>query len=149
LAAFLLLAIGQVAMTLRIHGKGVEQMRAQAQWQETAGDPVTEKLREFLAVEPEGESTEDRARRLDLQASLEKGEAKRRERLEYFSFGGYLAHRIPPSWGNWSAPWPALFWGTEILIGSCVGAWLMLIALRSGSEQSPPPADPPPATSGA
>jgi hypothetical protein len=136
LAAFLIIAAGEVTMTVGIHRRGVEQMRAQAQWQEMAGDPVTEKLREFLAHEPEDESSEDRAKRLDLQASLEQGEAKRRERLAYFSFSGYLAHRIPPAWGKWSGPWPALFWVGEVLLASCLGAWLTRLNLRQNSGPS-------------
>ena len=133
LAVWGLLAGSFVLMAVKTHRDGVKIMRAQKQWQESPGDPISENLKQFLMQEPEGESDQDRERRLEMLADVERGEAMRKQRLEYLTFYGYLSNRIPKEWGKWRFPWPAVFWGAEILLGSTWGAWLALWTLRAGS----------------
>lgn len=38
-------------------------------------------------------------------------------------FVDYLQVRVSPL-GDWSAPWPVVFWGMELLAGSLCGAWM-------------------------
>ncbi|MBX3436722.1 MAG: hypothetical protein KF861_04465 [Planctomycetaceae bacterium] len=38
------------------------------------------------------------------------------------SLSDYLAFRVRPL-GEWSQPWPSVFWGAEILLASVAGAW--------------------------
>ncbi|MGE5192966.1 MAG: hypothetical protein ACM3U2_10720 [Deltaproteobacteria bacterium] len=130
LAAGLIIAAGHVLAALETHRDGVRKMRASKAWQEPV-DPISAKFKEFLEHEPEGETPEARRERLATLAAVERGEAMHRQRLEYLTFQGYLASRIPREWGKWSAPWPAIFWGAEIALSSTLGGWLALWTLRA------------------
>lgn len=58
-------------------------------------------------------------------AQLEK-ERKAKE----LSFGDYLALRVRPL-GEWSQPWPVVFWGAEVLLATLCGAFLVSRQMRS------------------
>lgn len=133
IAVAAILAASSVLMSIKTHRDGVKAMRAQKQWQASTGDPISENFKQFLLTVPEGETEQERARRLEMLADVERGEAMRRERLEYLTFSGYLSSRVPKEWGKWNPPWPAVFWGAEILLGSTLGAWIALWTLRSQS----------------
>lgn len=46
------------------------------------------------------------------------------------NFADYLAHRVKPL-GEWSQPWPIVFWGAEVLLASACSAFLVSSQLRS------------------
>jgi hypothetical protein len=110
----------------------VKKMRASKAWQEPV-DPISARFKEFLQQEHENESPKARQERLAILADVERGEALHRERMEYLTFHGYLSRRIPREWGKWSSPWPLLFWGTEVVLSSALGAWLALRTLRGAA----------------
>jgi hypothetical protein len=56
----------------------------------------------------------------DVRRTFESAAAARRPNL---SFASYLTNRTRPL-GTWPAPWPGIFWGTEIVLGTAAGAWL-------------------------
>jgi hypothetical protein len=111
-------------------------MRSQKRWQEFPDDMVTLSVNKYLSEEPEDESEPDREMRRETRAAVERTEALRRQKLEYLTFYGYLAHRIPKQWGRWSSPWPAVFWVVEVVLGSALGGWLALVTLRSASRSA-------------
>ncbi|MCA9076454.1 MAG: hypothetical protein KDA93_15610 [Planctomycetaceae bacterium] len=53
-------------------------------------------------------------------------EAETRE----LSFGDYLALRVRPL-GEWSQPWPVVFWGAEVLLAAACSGFLVSRQLRS------------------
>ena len=61
----------------------------------------------------------------ELAMSLE-----RRRRLERPSSRDYLAIRLQPL-GEWTTPWPAVFWGVEILLAMLAGVYVVHRRLRS------------------
>jgi hypothetical protein len=139
-----LIASGDVLIAIKTHHDGVQAMLVQKQWQQPV-DPVSANFKEFVEREPEHETPEARQERLAVLAAIERGEAMHSQEREYLTFSGYLANRIPRKWGRWSRPWPAIFWGAEILVGSTVGAWLSLWTLRAASPQpvsGRPPSNP-------
>ncbi len=48
------------------------------------------------------------------------------------SFSAYLQRRVSPL-GVWPAPWPAVFWGVEVLLCGAAGAWLTARLLQTYS----------------
>lgn len=140
IAAGLTIAGGECFAAAKTHRDRVRYLRAQPKWQESPRDPVTDRLREYLAQNPEGATDKDRELLERMRVDFATGEARRRERLEFLTFYGYLSHRIPKDWGRWSYPWPAVFWGTEVLLGSMLGIWLTMQTLN---EFSPRPANQP------
>lgn len=136
IAAGVAIAGGEGLAAAKTQRDRARYLRAQPKWQESPRDPVTDHLREYLAQNPEGATDKDRELLEQMRADFATGEARRRERLAFLTFYGYLTHRIPKDWGRWSYPWPAVFWGAEVLLGSLLGAWLTVQAL---SESSPRP----------
>jgi hypothetical protein len=136
IAAWLCIGAGEVCAAMKTNRDRVADLRTQAIWQETPGDPISEPLRHHLSEEPPGESAEDRERRLDNLAELERGDAIHKQHLQHLTFCGYLSSRIPKTWGRWESPWPALFWAAEVLSASTLGAWMTLNTLRTASSGS-------------
>lgn len=136
IAAGVAIAGGEGLAAAKTQRDRARYLRAQPKWQESPRDPVTDHLREYLAQNPGGAPAKDREVLEQMRADFETGEARRRERLEFLTFYGYLTHRIPKDWGRWSYPWPAIFWGAEVLLGSVLGAWLTLQALSESAPQS-------------
>jgi len=133
--AGLLILAGEVLAAAKMHREGVRIMRSQKQWQQFPDDPVSLGVKKYLSEEPENESDAEREQRRQTRDAFERTENLRRERLEYLTFYGYLTHRIPKQWGKWSSPWPAVFWGVEVLAGSALGGWLALVTLRAAACQ--------------
>jgi hypothetical protein len=131
ISAWLCLGLGAVGAAGKTYRDGLQAMRAQKQWQELAPDPITDDLKKYVNQQPENELPEEAERRRQMRAELERGEALHRQRQEYLTFSGFLSSRIPKEWGKWNPPWPAVFWGTEVLVGSTLGAWIALNALRT------------------
>lgn len=102
----LLIAIGSVGLTVRSHqlwGK-----RTLALLKETNG------LSPFPSLGLlEGLPS-------DIRSGFQRALATRSPRMD---FPAYLHDRLTPL-GDWPPPWPALFWGAEIAIGTVAGAWL-------------------------
>jgi hypothetical protein len=134
ISTWLCLGLGAVSATGKTYRDGLQIMRAQKQWQEFLPDPITDHLRNYVNRQSENESPEDAERRRQMRAELERGDALHRQRQEYLTFSGFLANRIPKEWGRWQPPWPAVFWGTEVLVGSTLGAWITLNTLRTASS---------------
>jgi hypothetical protein len=135
LGAGLIVLAGQILAAAETHRDGVRKMRASKAWQDPV-DPISAKFKEFLEREPEDESPKARQERLATLAAVERGEAMHKERLEYLTFHGYLASRIPKQWGKWSSPWPVVFWGAEVVLSSTLGAWLAVRTLRMAKPRA-------------
>lgn len=129
---------GEVFAAAKTNHDRVAFLRTKPIWQESQGDPLTERLRLHVAEGPPGESEEDRQRRLNDLAEFERGDAIRKQHFEQLTFSGYLASRIPKTWGRWPRPWPAVFWVAEVLSASTLGACATLIISRSGSQGAAP-----------
>ena len=102
----LLIAASLVGLTLRTHQ--IWAARTRALLQKSDAPPVLlppESLEGLPA---------------DIRRNFESAAAARRPDL---SFPAYLRDRTSPL-GSWPAPWPALFWGTEIMLGAAAGTWL-------------------------
>ena len=104
----------------------VKRQKFQPLW----NDPIAIAIRERLQEEPESETPEHRDFRLQQLAKLNQDDATRLQQLE---FHAYLASRIErlKIRSLASSPWPELIWGTEILLGSTLGAWLAISALQT------------------
>jgi hypothetical protein len=135
LSSGLIIAACHLLTAVKTHRDGVRTMLAQKRWQQPV-DPVSAKFKEFVETAPEDESPEAREQRLAVLAAIERGEAMHKEQRDYLTFYGFLANRIPKEWGRWPYPWPAVFWGAEVLIGSTVGAWLAWWTLRAASPRA-------------
>lgn len=98
-------------------------------WQALLNGPVAQGQRDALAQEPENESAEDREKRLKQLADLERADAPRWQRLE---FHGYLSSRMERLKIRALLPYPRpeLVWAAEVILGSTLGAWLTMSALR-------------------
>jgi hypothetical protein len=143
-ASGLIIAIASVLIAVKTHRDGLRTMLHQKYWQ-LPPDPVSANFKEFVQTEPEDETPEAREQRLAVLAAIERGETMHKEQRDYLSFYGYLANRIPKSWGKWQYPWPAVFWVGEIVLGSTLGACLALRTLRTSSPPTiggPSPASP-------
>jgi hypothetical protein len=136
---WLLIVAGEVLAAAQTYRARIKPERSELKPEQLLDrDMVNEAERQYFSSEPEGLSEEGRVRWREARESFERGEQRRREATEarrlHRSFYGYLANRIPEKkWGQWSYPWPAVFWGAEVLLGSTLGAWLAFLTLRSGS----------------
>ena len=95
-------------------------------------DPMAQAMKNLPAA-GEDESPESRAAREDMERSQQ----------ELVEFSTHLKHRVKQL-GNWNSPFPAIFWGFEVFLGSAVGAWLAFRTARvgvkpSGCETGPTP----------
>jgi hypothetical protein len=93
-------------------------------------DPIAIAIRARLQEEPEDETPEHRDFRLQQLAKLNQDDATRLQKLE---FHAYLASRVErlKIRSLASPPWPELIWGSEIFLGSTLGAWLATSALQT------------------
>lgn len=66
-------------------------------------------------------SPEETALRQQLQAEVERVREVRRQTR---SLSAFLRRRLK-ALGDWSQPWPELFWGGEIVLGSLAGMWIL------------------------
>jgi hypothetical protein len=134
-----LILAGEALAAVQTHRAALKPERAELKPEQIERDMMTEGMREYFTREPEGLTTEERERWLKDRAEFERGEERLRDELEarrvHRSFYGYLANRIPKEWGKWSYPWPAVFWGGEVLLASTLGAWLAAWTLRAGSPR--------------
>jgi len=129
-----LIVAGEVLTAVQTHRAGIKSERLQVKPEQMERDMVTEAMRQYFATEPEGLTDEGRERWLKDRDEFQRGEERLRAELEarrlHRSFYGYLANRIPKEWGLWTYPWPAVFWGVEVLLGSTLGTWLAASMLR-------------------
>jgi hypothetical protein len=137
IAAWLAIAGGEVIATIKTNSDRVAYLRTQREWQDLTGHPIEEALKRSLDEQPAAQSEEQKRRQQEIRDQIEFGESYRRERLERLTFYGFLKERIPKAWGKWTYPWPAVFWGAEIIVGSTLGAWLMLFTLRNAAPPDP------------
>jgi hypothetical protein len=137
ICAWLAIVGGEVIATVKTNSDRVAYLRTQREWQDLTGHPIEEALKRSLDEQPAAQSEEQKRRQQEIRDQIEFGESYRRERLERLTFYGFLKERIPKAWGKWTYPWPAVFWGAEILLGSTLGAWLTLFTLRSAFPGSP------------
>ena len=56
--------------------------------------------------------------------------ARRAKLAEESRFSAFAAYRIR-QFAAWPAPWPVVFWGGEVLLGTAAGAWILA---RGGRE---------------
>jgi hypothetical protein len=135
IAAWLTIAGGNVLSTVKTNNDRVAYLRTKPMYRDSSDDPIINELKHALATEPDDLSEEDRRQRQAVRDDLERGESRRRARLEHLTFYGFLQDRIPKAWGRWSYPWPAVFWAAEIVLGSTLGAWLTIGTLRNSSPR--------------
>ena len=57
-------------------------------------------------------------------------EARHKELAKRSRLPVYLQQRIAPL-VQWPTPFPELFWGCEVLLGSLAGAWVAHLAIRA------------------
>lgn len=99
----MLIAGGTVGLTLRTHQLWAERTSA-----------LLEKKRPLpLPASLEGLPE-------NVRGTFEAAWASRRPDLGFLA---YLRDRVSPL-GDWPSPWPGVFWGTEVVLGSAAGAWL-------------------------
>ena len=137
IAAWLAIAGGEVISTVKTNRDRVAYLRTLREWQDLSGHPIEEGLRRSQNEQPAAQSDEDKKRRQEIRDQIEFGESYRRERLKRLTFYGFLKERVPKAWGKWSYPWPVVFWGAEVVLGSTLGAWLTLCTLRNASPRGP------------
>jgi hypothetical protein len=132
-----LIAAGEVLAAVETHRAGIKPARSDLKPEQLLDrDMFAEGERQYFSREPEGLNEEERIRWREARENYERGEQRRQEAIEAQrlrrSFYGYLANRIPEEkWGKWSYPWPAVFWGTEVLLASTLGTWIAYLTLRS------------------
>ena len=141
IAAWLAISGGEVLSTVKENHDRVAYLRTRPENQDSPADPITEGLKRALEVEPAVLTDQQRRQQMRSASILEAGESRRRERLakvqEKLTFYGFLHERIPEAWGKWRHPWPAVFWGAEVVLGSTLGAWLAIITLRNTLPRNP------------
>ncbi len=135
---WLIIAAGEVLAPVRAHWVVVKAERSRPRSTKIQVDTITEGLRQTLAQEPTDFSDESQQFRNQVRADLERSDRLLQEALDarqrHLSFPGYLANRIPEKWGAWNDPWPAVFWGAEIMLGSTLGAWQFLRMLKKSRD---------------
>ncbi len=136
---WMLILGGEVLAAVQTHRAGIKSDRSEMKPEHLDRDMLTEGMREYFASEPPDLTEEERGQWRKDRDDFDRGEERLREEIEarrvHRSFYGYLANRIPEKkWGKWSSPWPALFWGAEVLLGSTVGSWLAYRSLRADSK---------------
>lgn len=132
---WVLIVAGEVLAAVQTHRLGVNPDRSELKPEQFDHDMITEGMRQYFAQEPEDLTEEGRERWRRDREQFAEGERRREIELEsrrlHRSFYGYLANRIPKKWGHWSYPWPAIFWGAEVLLGSTLGTWLAAWTMRN------------------
>jgi len=138
---WLIIAGSEGLAAFEAHRVGVKPQRADLKPEQLDRDMVSQAFRDFLAQEPDDLSDEDRERRRQIQEEVDQAELRRQKIIEaqklHRSFYGYLANRIPPQWGRWDAPWPAVFWGGEIALAGTLGTWLACRTIRKRFQDLP------------
>lgn len=137
LSAWLVIGGSGVIAAIKTNRDRVHSLQKQPKYRNAPEDPIIEGLKRALDTEPTPQNEKDRQRLQRIRDDVELGESKRREWLEQLTFYGFLKGRIPDAWGKWSYPWPAVFWGVEIVLGSTLGAWLTLYTLRHAPPREP------------
>jgi hypothetical protein len=72
---------------------------------------ISMKKKNTKSLTPEEEKVDREIR----QSFRDMFESEKQNLQERSSFGAYLGHRVS-SLGNWSKPWPEIFWGIEFLL---------------------------------
>ena len=145
--AFVATGVGGIAYTWACSQQGLDAIRERiVQFDKRMqSDPANAIIRQFeeardIAADPDAlaksglsRAEYERQRREFLdEISRSRGvrEARRRELEHQLTFDGYL-HRRVASGGAWPNPWPALFWGAELLVaGLLAGAIVYRVANR-------------------
>lgn len=136
IAAWFTIAGGEVISNLKANRDRVAYLRTQPKYQDKPDD-IIEGLKRALDAAPPIQNEKDRRQREKIRNDIEQGESKHREWLAELTFYGFLQSQIPKTWGKWPYPWPAVFWGAEVVIGSTLGAWLTLCTLRNAMPRGP------------
>lgn len=110
-----LIAGVQIGMTWLAYSRRAEFLQSRQE-----KDPLSEVTQQVLTNDTGEETVESRATLEALRESVHRGEEIRRERV---TFAGYLQYRVT-ALGKWEAPWPTVFWATEVLIAATAGTWL-------------------------
>jgi hypothetical protein len=135
-----MIAAGEVLAAIETHQLGNRPENPNAKPETIQRDILTEGMRQYYSEEPDDLTEVELARWREGRDLFERGEQKleqvREEGRLHRSFYGYLANRIDPKrWGKWPYPWPALFWGVEVMLGSSLGAWVALRTWRTTSSR--------------
>lgn len=124
-----IVALGQIAIAAETYRLGVKSVRVELNRIRLERDPFADEIEKALA-----EASDDEAERLRLKAEHEDARRRRAEEFQRLerqaTFPGYLEQRIPRTWGRWPAPWPHLFWGTEVLLSSLLAAGIAARVIR-------------------
>lgn len=121
---FVAVAAGQSALTLESY-----RIAAAAHASEMQRELESDKSRAALA--------------LILQSSAPPADSQARQMFDEMqetlgirmSFANYLARRFS-TLGQWSSPWPEIFWSVEILMSAAAGAWMASRPMKTGKSPS-------------
>jgi len=135
-----MIAAGEVLAAVETHRLGLKPEKSGAKPEQIQRDMVTEGMRQYYAQEPGDLTEKELARWREGRDFFERGEQQLKEARKaarlHRSFYGYLANRVDQkTWGKWDYPWPAVFWGAEIVLGSTAGAWLAFRSWRAASPR--------------
>jgi hypothetical protein len=133
-----MIAAGEVLAAIETHQLGIRPEKPNAKPETIQRDMLTEGMRQYYSEEPDDLTEDELARWREGRDLFERGEKKLEQAREevrlHRSFYGYLANRMDPKkWGKWTYPWPALFWGAEVILGSTLGACVALRTWRTSS----------------
>jgi hypothetical protein len=138
--AFLLVALGQILSAVQACELRNRALRDHINPQALAPNPIDDAVRQLIENPPEEPQSPEEAREREvLKADYLRG-LERKERYKP-TFMGYLTNRIPPVWGTWTAPWPAIFWVAEVLLATTCGAWVarvVVLRVDEPHETAPP-----------
>jgi hypothetical protein len=120
--AALLIAAGEGGLMFESHRLYTAQLQRQFQKDPTAA-AAEQFLKQPLPADADAKLVRQQQQFREELARVE------RIRLEKLSFASFLNRRVAAA-GSWPAPWPAVFWGGEVLLGAAGGAWLAAAAAR-------------------
>ncbi|MCH7988088.1 MAG: hypothetical protein IID46_02935 [Planctomycetes bacterium] len=131
LLSFVLIALGETGWTLELYRIYVGQLRLA--YEQDVPQLIAPEL--FKQQDNEGDESVNVPQRMKAAETLGESiqEARREELKKRIGFSVYLQHRITP-FVQWPTPFPELFWGCEVLLGSLAGAWITRHAVRSAQR---------------
>ena len=106
------------------------QMRAAQLRQHFKTDPNALLVAQAVRPAENNDEPQAKAHAEEMLKTIQRNEQRRQQMLaEKSSFAAYLSNRVSPL-GDWTAPWPLVFWVFEVFLGSSAGTWLMARSLR-------------------
>ncbi|MSR57446.1 MAG: hypothetical protein EXS05_07220 [Planctomycetaceae bacterium] len=123
IASFGLIAAGEIGVAVESYRLGKPELQRVVNRLAFQDDGLAHQIdRAFIEQAGDPATRDQFQRQSDLAQRRRQDELDRQQWL--LTFAGYLEHRIPKAWGRWPNPWPAIFWGAEVLLASSLGAWL-------------------------